>query len=112
MSDFKDLTVDQLRKILSIKEQIEDLQRELESVTAGGEIHSPMAAEQPKKRRMSAAGRARIAAGARARWAKLRGDNASPVKKKRKVSRAVRARLAEAARQRWAKAKAAGKTTL
>jgi hypothetical protein len=112
MSDVKDLTADQLRKILSIKEQIEDLHRELESVTADVEIHSPIAVEQPKKGRMSAAGRARIAAGARARWAKMRGENVSPAKKKRKVSRAVRARLAEAARQRWAKAKAAGKTTL
>lgn len=111
MSDVKDLTVDQLRKILSIKEQIEDLHRELESVT-DVETRSPMTAALPTKRRMSAAGRARIADAARARWAKVRGESTSPVKKKRKVSRAVRARLAEAARQRWVKAKAAGKTTL
>lgn len=112
MSDVNDLTVDQLRKILSIKEQIEDLHRELESLTAGVEIRSSMSADLSRKRRMSAAGRARIAAGARARWAKLGGESASPVKKKRKVSRAARSKLAEAARRRWAKAKAAGKTTL
>ena len=64
---------------------------------------------------MSAAGRAAIAAAARARWAKLRG--ASPVtnpvsKPGRKITAAGRARLAASARARWRKAKAVGKAKL
>ena len=112
MNDIQNLTVGELRKILSIKEEIEELQRKLESLANDGEIPSPFFVELPKKRRMSAVGRARIAAAAKKRWAKWRGGSALPAKKKRKVSRAVRAKMAAAARQRWAKAKAAVKTTL
>ena len=60
---------------------------------------------------MSAAGRARIAAAARARWAKLKGTKSMP-KQKRKMSAAGRARIAAAARERWKRAKAQGKTSL
>jgi hypothetical protein len=113
MNDLQNLTTAELRKILSIKEQIEELQRKLESLANDGEMPSPFSVEPTKKRRMSAAGRARIAAAAKKRWAKLRSESGNaPVKKKRKVSRAVRAKMAAAARQRWAKVKAAGKTTL
>ncbi|HEY3857551.1 MAG TPA: hypothetical protein VGO67_24480 [Verrucomicrobiae bacterium] len=112
MNDIQNLTASELRKILSIKEEIEELQRKLESLANDGEIPSPFSVELPKKRRMSAAGRARIGAAAKKRWAKLRSGSDLPAKKKRKVSRAVRAKMAAAARQRWAKAKAAGKTTL
>jgi|SRR5580658_2426399 hypothetical protein len=112
MNDIQNLTVGELRKILSIKEKIEELQRKLESLANDGEIPSPFSVELPKKRRMSAAGRARIAAGAKKRWAKWRSGSALPAKKKRKVSRAVRAKMAAAARQRWAEAKAAGKSSL
>jgi hypothetical protein len=72
----------------------------------------------PGKRTMSAAGKARIAAGQRKRWANARkesGENepaTSAAKPKRKMSAAGRARIAAAARLRWKKAKAAGKSTL
>jgi hypothetical protein len=70
----------------------------------------------PKRRVMSAAGKARIAAGQRLRWAKSRASAASPAPAKkarrRKVSAATRARLAAAAKARWAKAKASGKSAL
>jgi cell division septum initiation protein DivIVA len=112
MNDIQNLTVGELRKILSIKEEIEELQHQLASLANDGEIPSPSTVELPKKRRMSAAGRARIAAAAKKRWAKFRSGSASPAKKKRKMSRAVRAKMAEAARQRWAEAKAAGKNRL
>lgn len=59
---------------------------------------------------MSRAGRAAIAAAARARWSKYRGKGAA--KKKRKVSAAVRAKLATIAKAGWAKAKAEGKKAL
>jgi hypothetical protein len=89
---------------------------------------------------MSAAGRARIAAAAKARWAKLRGAAVKGIKRGRKMSAkglaniragvlkrmknqgkeitkpkmsaAGRARLSALARARWKKAKAAGKGTL
>jgi hypothetical protein len=105
MNDIQNLTAGELRKILSIKEEIEELQRKLESLANDGETPSPFSVELPKKPRISAAGRARIAAAAKRRWATQRSGSALPAKKKRKVSRAVRAKMAAAARQRWAKAK-------
>jgi hypothetical protein len=67
-------------------------------------------------RKMSAAGRARIAAATRARWAKIRAQKAagtvsgnSGVEPKRKVSAAARKRMAAAQKARWAKIKAAKK---
>ena len=58
---------------------------------------------------MSAAGRAKIAAAARARWAKVHASARKPAKKKRGISAAGRARIAAAQRARWAKQKAANK---
>lgn len=61
------------------------------------------------RRKLSAAGRARIAAAQRARWAKLKGQSgktkvAAP--KKRMMSAAARKKIAAAQRARWAKVKA------
>jgi hypothetical protein len=61
-----------------------------------------------KKRTMSAAGRRRIAAAQRKRWAaqKATGEAPSkkeaPAKKKRHMSAAGRKRIADATRKRWA----------
>ena len=61
-----------------------------------------------KKRGMSAAGRARIAAAQRARWAKERGNTVStPRAGKRRMSAEGRARIAAAAKARWARERAA-----
>jgi hypothetical protein len=59
---------------------------------------------------MSAAGKANMAAAGRARWAKIKGTQATPTKKRRKMSAEGRARISAAAKARWKKAKAAGKT--
>ena len=59
---------------------------------------------------ISAAGRARIAAAQRARWAKTRGQSgggAASGRKRRHMSAEGRARIAAAARARWAKVRAA-----
>jgi hypothetical protein len=64
---------------------------------------------------MSLAARARIAAAARARWAKIKGKKRSAragQKPRRKLSPAARARLAAIARERWRKVKAQGKKAL
>ena len=107
------LTSKQLRRAASITEQIEELNNELNKL-AGGST-TPAKTARPK-RRMSAAGRARISAAAKARWAKVKGSKQStkPAAKKarRKMSAASRAKIAASARARWAKAKAAGKKRL
>jgi uncharacterized small protein (DUF1192 family) len=115
MSDLHNLSVAQLRQVIALKEQIEELQAELDSIT-GGESAAPAPAGR-KKRRMSAAARAAIGRAQKARWAKAKAgkstdDSAPTGKKKRKVSAAARAKLTASAKARWAKAKAAGKSTL
>jgi hypothetical protein len=108
MKFLSSLSVAQLRKAVAIKEQIEHLEAQLASITEDATAPQTIG---NKRRRMSTAGRARIGAAARARWAKTKGQTESP-RKKRKVSQAVRFRLSAAAKARWKKAKAAGKTTL
>ena len=62
---------------------------------------------------MSAAGRARVAAAQKKRWAKIKGAAAAPAtkpaKKKGKISAAGKARIAAAQKARGAKIKAAKK---
>lgn len=105
----------QLREAADIQEQIQTLQSELDAIL-GGEIPIPHKAGKSGKRNMSAAGRAAIAAAAKARWAKFRAGKglANPAKsiRKNKMSAAGRARLAAAVKARWAKAKKAGKSRL
>jgi hypothetical protein len=84
-------------------ERIAEITREL-----GGKPRRPDTADVAKpKRGMSDAGRARIAAAQRKRWAELKKATGTPAKKtgrkaKRKMSAAGRARIAEATRKRWA----------
>jgi hypothetical protein len=63
---------------------------------------------------MSAAGRAAIAAGARARWAKIKGTapSSAPANGRRKMSAAAKAKISAAAKLRWKKARAAGRNAL
>jgi|SRR5689334_25384932 len=55
------------------------------------------------RRRMSAAGRRKIAAAQRARWARLKGKRLQ--RRQRHMSAAARARIARAQRVRWAQVK-------
>jgi hypothetical protein len=60
-----------------------------------------------KRRRMSAAARARIAAAQRKRWAEAKkragaASSPAPARKKRHLSAAGRKAIVEAAKQRWA----------
>jgi hypothetical protein len=62
---------------------------------------------------LSAAGRAAIIAGTKARWAKLKAtEEETGPRKRRKMSAAAKAKFSAIAKARWAKAKAAGKSTL
>lgn len=58
------------------------------------------------RRKISAAGRARIVAAQRARWAKIKGAaGKGTMRKKRTMSVAARKKIAAAQRARWAKVK-------
>lgn len=77
------LSAGQLREAAAIKDKIESLQSELNSLLGGGGeagngvIAAPRRGRPPGKRTMSPAAWARIAAAARARWkkAKAAGKN-------------------------------------
>ena len=109
------ITPTQLRKAADIQERIESLQKELNEILGGEVSTSAKTTEPPKKRKFSAAAKARMRAAQQARWAKIKGTapEAKPVRKARKkISAAGRAAISAAAKARWAKAKKAGKTTL
>ena len=108
MTNLKDLTVVQIQRIIDIKEQIEVLQNQLDSIEASeGPSPGAVQASAPAKRKyhMTAAHKRKLVkalARARAiRWAKMKGRGPAkadePAKKKRKVSAAVKAKLAAAA---------------
>jgi hypothetical protein len=114
METFTNLTPKQLRRAADVKERIDALQEELSQLLgAPAPAEAEAAPAKPKRKKISAAGIARIRAAQRARWAVIKKAKA-PAKpaKKRKVTAAGRARLAALARARWAKVKAAGKTSL
>jgi len=109
-------TPKQLREAADIQEKIQSLQEELGQLL-GGDVSTPAQTTEPptakrKKYKMSAAGRARIAAAVRARWEKVKGTAPStkPAQKpKRKMSAAWRKALEKAWAARRAKGKAAKK---
>jgi hypothetical protein len=105
MNSIANLGVIQLKQALKIGQQIEKLQTKLKQIL-GGDISAP---HSRGRRKMSVAGRRKIAAAQRARWAKQKGK---PAKQKRTMSAAGRAKIALAAKRRWKAAKAAGKTKL
>ena len=114
MNILTNLTAQQLRQAANIQDKLASLRKELGRIL--GALTPGQTSATPKRKwKMSAAGRARIAAAAKARWAKLKGKTSSvePVKKaKGQMSAAGRKRLATLARARWAKVKAAGKKRL
>ena len=118
------LTSSQLRKAADLQDQIAMLQTQLAALV-GVIIKPATKAANPVKRGMSAAGRARIAAAAKLRWAKVKAAKTSPkaakpvakvvavkpAKKKRgKMSAAGRARIVAAQKLRWSKIHAAKAT--
>ena len=105
------LTATQLRRAAGLKEQIDALNKELASILGAP---ASVSAKAPKKGKMSAAGRAKIATAQKARWAKVKGAKpaAKAPAKKRKMSAAAKAKLSALAKARWAKVKGAGKKSL
>jgi hypothetical protein len=104
------LSAQQLRQAADLKEKISSLQAQLAKYLDGEASASDTAPR--KKSKMSAAGRARIIAAQKKRWAKVKAGKAAKPAGKRKMSAAARAKIAAIARARWARVKASGKKTL
>jgi hypothetical protein len=104
MTGLLNLSTARLKRIIALKQKIERLSAQLQSLAGG--TAAPVGRPPKKKWTMSAAARAKIAAAARRRWAKVHAA-AKPAKKKRTMSAAARAKIAAAARERWAKIRAA-----
>jgi hypothetical protein len=114
MNSFTSLTPQQLRRAADIQEKIQLLQKEINQLLGAPAPTSVPEVPVRKRRRMSAAGRAAIAAAAKARWARQKGLTAPKTarKPKRKLSAAGRAALVAAAKARWARVRALGKSRL
>jgi hypothetical protein len=131
MSSITNLSSSQLRQAADLKEKISALENELSQLldsTSRPVAVKPAAAAAPKKKGgMSAAGRARIVAAQKARWAKVKGAKPEtkaitatakpgiavnvtpPAKKKFTMSAAAKAKISAAAKARWAKVRGAKK---
>ena len=104
-----DISVKDLQEAISIRQQIDNLQRRLSSLLRGAPQRptGPAAAG----RYFSPATRAKLSAAARARWARTRGGGgAAPAKRKGQLTPAGRRKLSQLMKARWAaRRKAAGK---
>jgi hypothetical protein len=110
-TSYNHLSVSDLRKAANLKERIEALEKELSRLIGSAPSAASSTDSAPRKKRgMSAAGRARIIAAQKARWAKVHAakGGAKPAKKKKRgMSAAGRARIIAAQKARWAKVRAA-----
>ena len=102
-SSLSNISVRDLKKAITLRERIEALERRLAAIL--GETTPAANGRRGGNHTMSAAGRARIAAAQRRRWAKQR-------KGRRKMSAAAKAKISAVAKARWAKVKAKGGRTL
>jgi hypothetical protein len=68
-----ELSLQQLQQAVAIREKIEDLEKELDRIVGGRPSTARAAVPRRKKRRFSAAARAKLSASMKARWAKRKG---------------------------------------
>ncbi|MDB6123202.1 MAG: hypothetical protein JWQ71_2195 [Pedosphaera sp.] len=114
-NSFANLSLEQLKRAVQIREQIESMTHELNQILGS----SPLIYTNTRstngnghgnaKRNLSPSARARIAAAQRLRWAKYnaaKGPQAISTQKNR-LSAAGRAKVAAAVKARWAKFRAA-----
>jgi hypothetical protein len=124
MSSIANLSAQQLRQAADLKEKISALENELSQLlgSSAKAAAAPVVGKAPKKKGgMSAAGKAKVAAAQKARWAKINAAKsavkpvatpakvavvAKPAKKKFTMSAAAKAKISAAAKARWAKIKA------
>jgi hypothetical protein len=90
----------------SVLHQLQQERRRLTSQLEGlSSALSALGAVGRRRIRMSVAGRARIAAAQRLRWAKVKGKKvvAAPTPKRRRMSSSAIARIRAAQKKRWTK---------
>jgi len=105
-----DISVKALEEAVSLRRQIDNLQRRLSSIL-GGAPARPAAVPTEAGRYFSPSTRAKLSAAARARWARLKvGTKAAPAKKKGALTAAGRRKLSELMKARWAARRTAGGT--
>jgi hypothetical protein len=109
-----DISVKALEEAVSIRRQIDNLERRLSSILGGAPAKpeaAPTRARRQAGRYFSPSTRAKLSAAARARWARLKGGTkAAPAKKKGALTAAGRKRLSELMKARWAARRKAGGT--
>lgn len=111
LSTGMDISVKDLQEAISIRQQIDNLQRRLSSLLKGApQRQAAPAAPASQGRYFSPATRAKLAAAARARWARTRGSNggATPTKKRGQLTAAGRRKLSQLMKARWAARRKAG----
>src|SRR5262249_43364515 len=102
MSHSMDISVKALEEAVSIRRQIDNLQRRLSSIL--GSAPARPTAPREAGRYFSPSTRAKLSAAARARWARLRGGATKPTapRKKGALTPAGRKKLSELMKARWA----------
>ena len=115
-----DISVKDLQEAISIRQQIDNLQRRLSSLLRGAPQRPDRRPTAPTAagRFFSPATRAKLAAAARARWARRRGTGgaapakstgaAAPGKRKGQLTPAGRRKLSQLMKARWAARRKAG----
>ena len=97
-----DISVKALEEAVSIRRQIDNLERRLSSIL-GGAPARPTTAPARSGRYFSPSTRAKLAAAAKARWARLKGGTKpAPTRKKGALTPAGRRKLSELMKARWA----------
>ena len=110
-TSFWDHPIETIEKALHIRKQIEALRASLRELYGDGtqplSVETSTPAKDGRKGKRSASTRAKMAAAAKARWAKKRGTPFKPAKTKRAVSASSRARMVAGQRARRTKEKIA-----
>lgn len=104
-----DTSVKALEEAISIRRQIDSLERRLSSLL-GSATATPASTTRPARSRyFSPSTRAKLAAAAKARWARLRGGTSpAPAKKKGQLTPAGRRKLSLLMKARWAARRKSG----
>jgi hypothetical protein len=92
-----DISVEALQEAISIRRQIDTLKKRLSSILRGAT--TAPSTRGGRRRHISAGTRAKLAAAARARWARMK---ATSVRKKGGITPAGRKRLSQLMKARWA----------
>jgi hypothetical protein len=98
-----DISVKALEEAVSLRRQIDNLERRLSSILGGAPARPTAAPTAQAGRHFSPSTRAKLAAAAKARWARLKGGS-KPVsgKKKSALTAAGRRKLSGLMKARWA----------